>query len=264
MIISKKNVEDYNNNGAIVLRSVFKEWIETLRVGVEKLMSNPSPRERSYNPDDGSAPFFQDLCNWNRFQEFNNFIKKSPLGEIAAKLMNSNMSRFFHDHVLVKEPGSSIVTPWHQDQPYYCVDGIQNVSFWIPLDKINQDTSLKCVSGSHLWGKLHKPKRFNGEDLFENDKSEEIPDIDSNKDIYKILSWDLEPGDAVAFNFKIIHGANANLNQKSRRRVFSARVVGEDATFLDKKGKGSPPFDHLNLKTGDLLNHPDFPLLYNK
>ena len=92
------------------------------------------------------------------------------MGEIAANLMNSNMSRFFHDHVLVKERGSSIVTPWHQDQPYYCVDGTQNVSFWIPLDKINQDTSLKCVSGSHLWGKLHKPKRFNGEDLFENDK----------------------------------------------------------------------------------------------
>ena len=60
------------------------------------------------------------------------------------------------------------------------VDGIQNVSFWIPLDKINQDTSLKCVSGSHLWGKLHKPKRFNGEDLFENDSIYTTSNIEVN------------------------------------------------------------------------------------
>jgi len=264
VIISNKNVEDYNIKGAIVLRSVFKDWVETLRVGIQKLILNPSPRERSYNPDDGSAPFFQDLCNWNRFQEFDDFVKKSPMGEIAAKLMKSNVSRFFHDHVLVKEPGSSIVTPWHQDQPYYCVDGMQNVSFWIPLDKINKKTSLKCVLGSHLGGKIHKPKRFNGDDLYKNDKSEDIPDIDSNLHNYKVLSWELEPGDAIAFNFKIIHGAAANLYQNHRRRVFSARLVGDDATFLDKKGKGSPPFDHLNLKTGDQLDHPDFPVLYKR
>ena len=262
MYVSNKNIDDYEKNGAIVLRSIFTDWIEILSAGIDKLMSDPSPRERSYNPEDGSAPFFQDLCNWNRFEEFDNFIKKSPLGEIGAKLMKSKKSRFFHDHVLVKEQGSSIVTPWHQDQPYYCVDGMQNVSFWIPLDKVNKETSLKCISGSHLWGKLHKPKRFNGEDLYDNDVSEEMPDIDSNIDLYNILSWNLEPGDAVAFNFKIIHGADANVFQNSRRRVFSARVVGDDAKFLDKKGKGSPPFEHINLNTGDELNHPDFPVLF--
>ena len=33
--------------------------------------------------------------------------------------MTSEFTRFFHDHVLVKEPGSSLATPWHQDLPYY-------------------------------------------------------------------------------------------------------------------------------------------------
>ena len=43
-------------------------------------MSDPSPRERSYNPEDGSAPFFQDLCNWNRFEE----IEESGVETVAA------------------------------------------------------------------------------------------------------------------------------------------------------------------------------------
>ena len=177
--------------------------------------------------------------------------------------MDSNYARFFHDHVLVKEPGSSIVTPWHQDQPYYCLEAKKNVSFWIPLDKIDSKKSLKCISGSHLWGKIHKPKRFNGEDLYENDKSEEMPDIDNNIHEYEVLNWELTPGDAIAFNFKVIHGADANLNNISRRRVFSARWVGDDGFFVDRKGKGSPPFDHLKLKTGDSLNIAEFPIIYS-
>ena len=101
--------------------------------------------------------------------------------------MQSNTSRFFHDHVLVKEPGSSIVTPWHQDQSYYCTSGKQTISFWIPLDNISLNNTLSCISGSHNWGKLHKPKRFDGTDLFENDNSDDVPDIDNNLDKYSAI-----------------------------------------------------------------------------
>ena len=38
--------------------------------------------------------------------------------------------------------------------------------------------------------------------------------------------------------------------------------MGDDAVFVDKKGKGSPPFDHLTLKDGDKLTGDDFPLVY--
>ena len=261
-MIDEKQIEFFSKNGAIFLKGYFSDWIEVLKSGIEKLIDNPSPRERSYKPKDGTAPFFQDLCNWQRIKEFEDFVFNSCVGEISAQLMNSKSSIFFHDHVLVKEPGSSIVTPWHQDQPYYCTSGLQTVSFWIPLDFVPKHISLQCIAGSHLWGKIHKPKRFDGSDLFENDDSEEVPDIDNNKEKYKILSWQMEPGDAVAFNFRTLHGASANSGQLSRRRVFSARVVGDDAIFVDRKGKGSPPFDHLNLKTGDKLSGEDFPLIF--
>ena len=255
-------IEDFSNDGAVLCRGFFLDWLDPLRIGVDKLIQNPSVRERSYVPNDGSAPFFQDLVNWNRIPEFRDFVFKSRLGYYAAKLMKSKKSRLFHDHVLVKEPGSSIVTPWHQDKPYYCVDGNQSVSFWIALDDISKEGCLECIAGSHLSNILHKPKRFNGNDLYENDNSKEVPDINSNRKDYKILSWDIKAGDAVAFDFRTLHGASENINKINRRRVFSARIVGDDAFFVDKQGKGSPPFESIKLKTGDKLTGREFPVIY--
>ena len=178
--IDNNDIENFTKDGAILCRGIFSDWVDKLRIGIDKLIANPSVRERSYTPEDGTAPFFQDLVNWNRISEFNDFIFNSNLGYYASLLMNSKSSRFFHDHVLVKEPGSSIKTPWHQDKPYYCVDGEQSVSFWIALDDISKEGCLECIAGSHLSNVLHKPKRFNGNDLYENDNTEEMPDIENN------------------------------------------------------------------------------------
>lgn len=92
----------------------------------------------------------------------------------------------------------------------------------------------------------------------------EMPDIDANRNAYTIRSWDLTPGDAIAFDFRMIHGAPATTSNTQRRRVFSARWVGDNAHFADRSGKGSPPFSHVGLKDGDLLDGPDFPLIYKE
>ena len=64
------SAERYRQDGVLLLRGVFDAWVEPLRAGVEALMANPSPLERTVRPADGSAPFFQDLCNWQRIPEF--------------------------------------------------------------------------------------------------------------------------------------------------------------------------------------------------
>ena len=263
-LIDDALVAAYRDDGAVLLRGAFAGWVDTLRAGVEALMAAPSPLERSYQPKDGSARFFQDLCNWQRIDPFRDFVLHSPAAAIAAALMQSRTSRFFHDHVLVKEPGTSLVTPWHQDSPYYCVGGPRNVSFWIPLDPVPRATTLECIAGSHAWGVTHKPQRFDGTDLYADDDRAPVPDIDANRDAWRILGWDMQPGDAVAFAFGTLHGAPANTSPMLRRRVFSARWVGDDAVFIDRKGKGSPPFRHLALADGAALEGPDFPLVVQR
>lgn len=259
--ISDQDVNTYRDDGAVVLRGVFRDWVDTLRAGVERNMAAPSPLERTYRPQDGSAPFFQDYCSWQRITEYHNFVFESPAAAIAARLMGSKSARFFHEHVLVKEPGTSMVTPWHQDQPYYCVDGQQSVSFWIPLDPVAREAVMECVAGSHRWGKDFKPTRFNGTPLYAQDDFEQLPDIEALRGELRIVGWDLEPGDAIAFNFRTVHGAPANLTQR-RRRVVSARWVGDDAVFVERGGTTSPPFPDLRLAHGAPLDAPEFPLVF--
>lgn len=260
-MINEDDINHFQAEGAIVLRRAFADWVEPLRAGVARNMTSPGPFERTYRPEDGSAPFFQDFCNWQRIPEFGAFVRESPAAGIAARLMRSRTARFFHDHVLVKQPGTSTVTPWHQDQPFYCVDGAQTVSFWTPLDPVSRDVVMECIAGSHRWGKGFRPRRFDGTPLYAKDDFEDLPDIDAQRDRFRIVGWDMAPGDAIAFTFRTVHGAPANPSSRPRR-VFSSRWVGDDAVFAERGGKTSPPFPDLKLTPGAPLEAPEFPLVH--
>ena len=92
----------FARDGAILIKGLFKDWVEPLRQGIADLMADPSPLERSYHPEGDAAPFFQDLCNWQRFSDFRRFVFDSPAAGVAARLMGSRTALFFNDHVLVK------------------------------------------------------------------------------------------------------------------------------------------------------------------
>jgi len=184
---------------------------------------------------------------------------------MAAELMQSQTVRIFHEHVLVKEPGTSNPTPWHHDQPYYCVDGKQVVSFWIPLDTVPQATCPEFISGSHAWGKWFLPRKFSGVDYdYTEEWLEPIPDIENQRENYDIRSWDLETGDAIAFHYLTVHGAPPNKSKKLRRRGFAARWLGDDTTYAQRSGDISPPFPGLEkrLKVGDPLDTDEFPQVW--
>lgn len=255
-------VDDFQRDGCAVLRGLFAPWLEGLREGIEENIADPSFRERTYRPEDGSAAFFQDFCNWDRIAGYRALVRGSPMAGIAARLMGSRTARIFHDHVLVKEPGNSIATPWHQDQPYYLVDGTQSVSFWVPLDPVPRDRTIEFAAGSHRRGKTYRAERFDGSNLYEGDTSERVPDIEGSKQGRDIRGWAVEPGDAVMFNFRCLHGAPAN-NSATRRRVISVRWVGDDATFKRRpNGMSSPPFPDLAYADGAPFDAPEFPVLY--
>ena len=254
-------VAAFQRDGVIVLRDVFTDWVEPLRQGVAQLMQDPGPFERTVQPADGSAPFFQDLCNWQRIAPFRDFVLQSRAAEVAAALMQSRSARFFHDHVLVKQPGGSTVTPWHQDQPYYCVEGQQSVSFWVALDPVARDVAMECIRGSHRWGKGFRPMRFDGTRLYAKDDFEAMPDINAMRGQLDVATWSVAPGDAIAFSFRTVHGAPAN-HSPVPRRIFSARWVGDDAVYAERAGRGSPPITDLALRDGEPFDDPRFPVVY--
>jgi ectoine hydroxylase-related dioxygenase (phytanoyl-CoA dioxygenase family) len=53
-----------------------------------------------------------------QLEEYVDTVEHTAVGESAALLMGSEVARFHHDHLLVKEPSTVQPTPWHQDMPY--------------------------------------------------------------------------------------------------------------------------------------------------
>ena len=141
MYLSQKQIDDYQDYGAIIIKDVFKDWIEPLRKGFQKVLDNPSQHGRE-NVNENEGRFFEDYCNWKRIKEFKDCMFNSPAAKIVAEATNSKSIQIFHDHLFIKDPGTNKETPWHQDMPYYCVDGNDTGSFWIPLDELNKDCLL--------------------------------------------------------------------------------------------------------------------------
>ena len=146
-MLEQSQIDDFQKNGAVLLKGVFADFVETAREAIEENMQNPSWRERTYRPDDGGQAFFQDYVVWDQFDGYRALVRDSAMPELAAKLMQSKTARVFHDHILVKEPGNSVVTPWHQDQPYYLCEGRQSVSFGSPwiISRVNVRLNISRV-----------------------------------------------------------------------------------------------------------------------
>ena len=259
-------VERFRRAGVAHLDGAFTEWIEVLRAGVERNMRSPGPYTKEYEPEGSKGYFFGDYCNWARIPEYRDFVLHSPAAAMAARLMESRTARFFHEHVLVKEPETESRTPWHHDLPYYCIDGTQTVSFWTALDPVPRPICLELVVGSHRWGKSFLPKKFVGVDYErEGEALDTMPDIDARRGEFEIASFDMAPGDAIAFHFLTVHGAPGNASKSARRRAFAHRWVGDDVRFKLRGGEVSPPFPeaHRRLRDGDPLQGPEFPLVWS-
>jgi ectoine hydroxylase-related dioxygenase (phytanoyl-CoA dioxygenase family) len=244
------------------IKGLFHDWVDTIQAGIERNMAEPGPYAAENLKHGESGRFFDDYCNWHRISEFEDVIRHSDVGEVAAQIMHSRRVQIFHDHVLVKESDTAKPTPWHQDSPYYFVEGRQTVSFWSPMDPVTE-ASLRCVVGSHLWEKPIAPTRWLSESDFypESDEYMPVPDPDSNTANFRILEWEMEPGDAVAFHFKTLHGARGN-DSSGRRRAFSLRLLGDDARYVTRPGPTSPPFPDDGMLDGQRLREDWFPIIY--
>ena len=257
---------DFWRDGAVCVRGAFSsDEIALAEQAIEANLACLSEHaKRASSDDDGS--FIEDFCNWQRIAEMESFIRTSAAARIAAELVGTDTLRLYHDHVLVKEPGTRQRTPWHQDLPYYNVAGRQNVSMWCPVDPVPLESTLELIAGSHL-GPWFMPRSFlDGQaKWFPTGALAELPDIDADPHRFPVIRWALEPGDAVFFHMLTLHGS-AGTNGPGRRRVLSLRFLGDDMVHAPRPWTTSPPFPGLTdeLADGAPLEHPSFPVLWSR
>ncbi len=146
--------------------------------------------------------------------------------------------------------------------PYYCVEGNDTGSFWIPLDPISKDNSLQILLGSHKLPKLIRPTKWSNNQSWYKDNNNfmDMPDIESIEK--NILKTEMNLGDAILFNFKVLHSSPGN-SENIARRAFSMRFIGDDVKYIDRGGETSPPFKDINLKNGSKMREDWFPIVWS-
>lgn len=257
--ISEKQIEDFHRDGVMILRGAFTDWVDVIAAGIERNMTDPSKFGSENAVTKGR--FFDDYCNWRRIAEFEDVVRNSDAAGIARQVMRSDTAHFYHDHVLVKEPGTPKETPWHQDGPYYFVEGEQTVSMWVPVDPVREN-SLRFIAGSHQWDGMVRPVSWSdNSDYYEGDKDWiPVPDPDANPGDMQVLEWPMQPGDAVLFDYRTVHGARGNTGG-TRRRAFSMRWFGDDARYVERGARTSPPFTGHGMQPGQTLREDWFPII---
>ena len=263
MMLLENLAADFARDGAVVIRGALTpEQVARARAGIEANLAAPSPRAKVASGADDPGQFIEDFCNWQDNAAYRAVIWDSALPRMAAALTGSARVRFYHDHMLTKAAGTRQPTPWHQDQPYYNIDGHQTVSFWIPVDAVPRESTLEFIAGSHL-GPWLMPRSFMDDQAkwFPEGSLAEMPEVDADPVRFPVLGWALEPGDVLAFNMLTLHRAAGSA---TRRRVLSLRFAGDDVRHAPRGWATSPEFPGLSarLPAGAELVDPLFPLVW--
>ena len=262
--VTEADVDAYARDGVVCLRGMFDgDWIELLAAGFDRVLANPSEGAVDHAPEEGPKRVFSDFGMWQRDGDFQRFAFDSPAPEIVARLMRSSKVNFFFDTAWVKEPGTGKRTTWHQDQPYYQIDGDQTCGIWLPIDPISRENALHCVRGSHRWGVWFDPtSSTDGRSFYDNSPYDPAPEVHEHPKDYDVAAWDIEPGDCIVFHGLTLHGSSGNASRIRRRRALSTVWLGDDIRFGERPGRARPYFEGTGLDPGDPMDCNMFPCVW--
>tara|TARA_Y100000758_G_scaffold53839_1_gene34450 strand:+ start:65 stop:916 length:852 start_codon:yes stop_codon:yes gene_type:complete len=274
--ISTEEIDTYHRDGVLLLKGLFdKDWIELLNKGLDLNCKSPTERSRIWDKDDEGHTMFYDTLAWREIEEYKKFIFDSPAAQICGQLMKVKTVKYFFDAVFVRSPGTKFETPWHQDEPYWSIEGYDACTLWMPLVPVKEKNCLSFVPGSHRFKSVFNQKNF-GEITghpkdqvdFSKVADQEFPDINANPERFGVVNWEMQPGDCIAFNGRTMHGGSGKLDNESNLRVFTTKWLGDDARIKFRNYGMDPDFSSLmikkGLKSGDRLDTDMYPQIWPK
>ena len=253
-LVTNEQISRYQRDGVVLIRNLFDtHWLEVLAQGIEENLRSPSKRTSDYVDDpENNAHFFYDALVLGEVNGYDRLMMDSPMAEAVASVMGSSQAILFYISVFVRSAGTRNRTPWHQDQPSWSAVGDHACSAWLSLDPVAKETALEFVKGSHRWDtQFQRPPFF--QFGYENDDRSKLPvfpDIESHRDDYEILAWDMEPGDCLFFHGMTTHGGSGDLPPGLGRRAVSVQWLGDDARFRLLEGGDDPRISEELLKFG--------------
>lgn len=248
--LTQQEIEDFRRDGAICLRGLYSQpWLQLLADELDAIAEGEAAT---------SGPSIKGgYYEWMKRDPIRDFVLFGPTAKPVAQALGSSRLNFFYDQMFIKEGLHAEPTPWHHDYTFWPLTGTQIASVWAALEPVTAEGSaLEFVAGSHLWKRQFKAIAVSGADL-SNRPLEDVPDIEADRGAYQILSWELQPGDALMFHALTLHGARSNTMDR-RRRAITTRWTGDDARYNEAGALPRFLWDPV-VKDGEPLSGRMFP-----
>ena len=208
-----------------------------------------------------------DASHWHAGMRAHN--TQGPVPELLHQLTGSGKINFYSDQLFLKEPGSRVKTPFHQDKPYFLVDGGEVAVVWVPVDVVDRENgAMGYVIGSHRWGKLFKPSDFaTNSGTFPEVGGISLEGLDSLPESALaeegIRYFDAEPGDVIVHHWATLHGSRGNTSASRTRRAALIRYALDGCHFYKRPSSPEPFRNTVGLADGAPLEDADrFPVVW--
>lgn len=199
-----------------------------------------------------TSEIFQQLVSvWRDDETLRALTLSKKVGGVAEQLAGVPL-RLWHDHLLIKQPGKSRATEFHQDQPYWPhAQSTQPISCWIALQDVPVERGcMTFLPGSHLRTDLPAQALDNDKSLFSI-----CPELEWSERV----TVPLRAGDCTFHHGRCAHMATPNLTDEAR--------VAHVIIFMDASttfsGRSHVVTNPLDLDNGAALDGELFPRVAN-
>ncbi len=243
--LTKEHIAYYRRNGFVRVRGIVSKAEaetfaqEALRIREEWLAGRKGEKR--------SAVFDQIVNTWPKSEIMKQLVFHPTVTAVVKKLAGVPM-RIWHDHILIKEPGKSVPTEFHQDQPYWPhAEGSNPISMWIALRDVPVERGcMTFIPGCHHRDELEMQNLRDNRSLIS--KAAEMEYLER-------VTIPLQAGDCTFHHGRCPHMANANTSDESR--------VALAVIYMDKNtlftGRGHVVTKDLGLPEGQPFDHALFP-----
>jgi ectoine hydroxylase-related dioxygenase (phytanoyl-CoA dioxygenase family) len=252
--ISDEDIARYQRDGAVLIKGALEpNAVQLLQTGVEEVYRELGKRYTSVSSASGEGATVVREYVTHDSSSLRALLASGVVGEIGAGLMQTPSAQLVLDQVFYKTKGPIVPTPWHQDTAFLRVRGDELIRLWFPCDHSPRQLTVQVVRGSHRWNVVYNTsgERPNETMIVASGSKPDphgvgdsllppVPDVGRYRDSFDILRWDVEPGDALAFQGNMLHGADGHPGHDRPRRAFAVMLGGPNLRYHVPKGKAFP------------------------
>ena len=249
--VSDDKVTFFQENGYVRFDNVLSpDEVEVMREALERGMDQKKAFARDLAG--GGDKIVQMVNLWEVDDVCRAYSTSPRLAEMAKRLTGSDSVRLFHDQALVKKPGPSAASPWHQDQPYWPSKEPGMLSCWMALDDVTIDRGcMQFIPGTHKWGEFD-PISFAGDGPALQDLVSE-----EQKAQWNPVPVELKAGDCTWHHGLTFHFTRPNTTEHIRR-AFVTIYIPDGVTYAADEKMEGPLSDSITSQKGDPLRGTKF------